>query len=353
MLRKALTIISAIALGITYTAEAKIWRINNNVGINADFTSFYNAATSATVQPGDTLYMEPSATAYSTNSFTLTKRLVVIGPGYFLDPADASFPYNAGLQVATQSARVSFMRLGPGSDGSKFMGVTLDQSIYFNGSNNVKFEKVFFGFGGIYFESETNDNVSVRKCFFHSSSALSNSPTTTVSNLVIENNLFYGSYCTLDRLSGAGNIFRNNSIVNSGGTISLTNTYIANNIFGIFTPTNFVNCAIKNNLFSLNQALPGTATNNLVNVNINDVYVGGTTGSLDSRFLLKPGSPAIGAGLTVGAVVSPDCGAFGATDPYKLSGIPNIPSIYSLTVPTSIPSGTNSMNITLSTRNNQ
>jgi hypothetical protein len=83
-----------------------------------------------------------------------------------------------------------------------------------------------------------------------------------------------------------------------------------------------------------------------------NVYTGGSTGSQDSRTVLKPGSPAIGAGLTVGAVVSPDCGAFGATDPYKLSGIPNTPTIYTLSVPVSIPSGSASMNISFSTKNN-
>ena len=129
--------------------------------------------------------------------------------------------------------------------------------------------------------------------------------------------------------------------------------YVANNIFGVSPECVFVNCTIKNNLFQSNQALPGTATNNQVSINMDNVYVGGTTGSLDSRLVLKAGSPAIGAGLTVGAVVSPDCGAFGATDPYKLSGIPNIPTIYSLTVPVSIPSGASTMNVTFSTRNNQ
>jgi len=82
-----------------------------------------------------------------------------------------------------------------------------------------------------------------------------------------------------------------------------------------------------------------------------NVYAGGTS-SIDSRVVLKTGSPAIGAGLTVGAVVNPDCGAYGATDPYKISGMPNIPSIYTLTVPTSIPSGSATMNVTFSVRNN-
>lgn len=353
MLRTVFTLILFAALGFTYTATAKSWRVNNNAGVNADFVSFYAAAISASVQAGDTLYMESSTTAYSTNSMTLTKQLVVIGPGYFLDPTDASFPYNPGLQVATKKAQIAFLRLGAGSDGTKFLGVSLEASLYMNGASNVKFEKIYFGYGGVYFESGANDNVSIRKSFFFSGSAMSGSPTVTITNLVVENNVFWGSYATLDRLTGSGNIFRNNSIANSGNTWSFTNTYVSNNIFGTTPSTNFVNCTIKNNLFQANQVLPGTATNNQVNVNMVDVFVLGTTNSLDSRFVLKAGSPAIGAGLTIGSVVSPDCGAFGATDPYKLSGIPNIPSIYSLTVPVSIPSGATTMNVTLSTRNNQ
>lgn len=353
MLRKVFTLLFLITLGFTYTVSAKSWRVNNNVGVNANFVSFYEAANSASVQPGDTLYMEPSTTVYTTNSMTLTKQLVVIGPGYFLDPADASLPYNPGLQVATKTAQIAFLRVGAGSEGTKFLGVQLEQWVYITGASNIKFEKVYFGSAGVYFENGANDNISVRKCFFHSGNALSTAAASNATNLVVENNIFWGSYATLDRLTGSGNIFRNNSIINSGNTWTFNNTYVANNIFGTGAASNFVNCTIKNNLFQSNQTLPGTATNNTVNVNMADVYVGGTTNSLDSRTALKAGSPAIGAGLTVGSVVSPDCGAYGATDPYKLSGIPNIPSIYSLTVPVSIPSGATTMNVTLSTRNNQ
>jgi len=353
MLRKVFTLLSVIALGFVYNAQAKIWRLNNNVAVNADFTTFYQAAGSASVLAGDTLYLEPSATAYTTNSMTLTKRLVVIGSGYFLDPSDVSLPYNSGLQVAGKTAQLGFLYLGSGSDGSKFMGISLEASIYFTGVNNIKFEKIYFGYGGIYFQSGTNDNTSLRKCFYNGGQAFSSSTTVTITNLVVENNIFYGGYLNLDQVSGSGNIFRNNSIINSGSAFNLSNTYVANNIFGTGAQSNFVNCTIKNNLFQSNQTLPATATNNQVNVNMANVYVGGTTGSLDSRTVLKAGSPAIGAGLTIGAIVSPDCGAYGATDPYKLSGIPNIPSIYAFTVPLSIPAGTTTMNVTFSTRNNQ
>jgi hypothetical protein len=352
MLRNVFTLFLLITFGFTYTVSAKSWRVNNNVGVNADFISFYNAAISASVQPGDTLYMESSTTIYTTNSMTLTKQLVVIGPGYFLDPADVNSPHNPGLQVATRTAQLGFLRMGAGSDGTKFLGVMLEQSVYMNGASNIKFERIYFGYGGVYFENGINDNVSIRKCFF-TGSALAMGTTSTTTNLVVENNIFWGAYATLDRLTGSGNIFRNNSIANSGNVFTFNNMYVANNIFGTTAGNNFVNCTIKNNLFQGNQTLPGTATNNQVNVNMINVYVGGTTGSLDSRVVLKAGSPAVGAGLTVGAVVSPDCGAYGATDPYKLSGIPNIPSIYSLTVPVSIPAGATTMNVTLSTRNNQ
>lgn len=333
----------------TFAAHAKIWRVNNNAGVNADFTTVYAAAAAATA--GDSIYLEPSAASYATNSFTLTKRLVFIGPGYFLDPSNATEPANTGLQYSTKSALVDFIWLGAGSDGSKFLGVTISGSIYATGINNISFERVYFP-AGLYFQSGNADGFSFRKCFLNGGAVISSAAGTQQTNLVIENCIFYnGSYMNLPTLSGSGNIFRNNTIV-GGNVFTLPNCYIANNIFGIGGQCVLTNSTIKNNLFQIAQTLPGTAVNNQLSVNMTNVLVGGTTGSLDSRSMLKSGSPAIAAGLTVGTVVTPDCGAFGATDPYRLSGIPNIPSIYSLSVPVSIPSGTSSMTITFSTRNN-
>lgn len=349
-MKKTFLLIALISGGISHS-YAKIWRVNNNAGITADFTTFNGAATSASVLAGDTLYIEPSNTVYNTGSFTLTKRLVVIGPGFFLDPANTTTPGNPGLQVTTEDSEISFMRLGAGSDGTRFLGVTIAGAIYFNGASNISFEKVYFP-TGIHFENGTNDACTIRKCFFNNGVNISNATAAVITNFVCENNIFYnGAYLSLTNLSGSGNIVRNNSVV-GGNLFTLTNTYVANNIFAIGGQSSFTNCTIKNNLFQIAQTLPGTATGNQLSVNMANVYVGGTTGSLDSRAALKAGSPAVAAGLTIGAVVTPDCGAFGATDPYKLSGIPNIPSIYALTVPISIPSGTATMNVTFSTRNN-
>lgn len=336
-------------ISVTLHSQAKIWRINNNAGIVADFTTFHAAANSASVLAGDTLYLEPSATDYTTNSITLNKRLVVIGPGYFLDPANASIPGNADLQVATQDARLPFFWMSSGANGSSFLGITISGSAYLNGISNVSFERCLF-ISGLYFADGVCSAITVRKCYFLGN-AISASATATLSNFVCENSIFNNNgHINLTILTGSGNIVRNNSVINGGNAFTLVNTYFANNIIGAWSQSSLTNCTIKNNLFQANQTLPGTATNNLVNQDMATIYTG--TGSYDARCMLKAGSPAIGAGLTVGAITNPDCGAFGGTDPYKLSGIPNIPSIYSLTVPISIPSGSATMNITFSTRNN-
>jgi hypothetical protein len=344
---------------LSLSASAKIWRVNNNAGVVADFTTFNGAATSTSVLAGDTIHLEPSATSYATSSFNLTKRLVVIGVGYFLNPANTTTPGNSGLQATTNSSQLQFFRFRSGSNGSRFIGVTFEGGFYLNASAsayNLSFEKCLFAAGSftIYFENAGNyDGITIRKSFFNSSSINSVSTSAVITNFICENNIFNGtSQIDLPSLSGTGNIIRNNSIISSSSTFILANAYVANNIFGTSGQSTFTNCVIKNNLFQVNQTLPVTATGNQVNVNMGNVYVGGTTGSLDSRAALRSGSPAIAAGLTVGAVITPDCGAFGATDPYKLSGIPNIPSIYTFNVPTSIPAGTTNMNVTISTRNN-
>jgi hypothetical protein len=335
--------------GISVATQAKSWRVNNNVGVVADFTSLGAAINSTDVKNGDTVYVEPSATKYAGSGATLSKKLIIIGPGYFLDPAHATNPGNGGLQAVPQEAEVNYFYVAAGASGSKIMGINLDGT-YFRGADNVTYERVRFT-GSFHFESGVNTNITVRKCYFSNSVALYSGSGATLSNFVCENNIFtYNSQFNLPILIGSGNIVRNNTFYNSNSTLVVVNAYFVNNIVASTTPFTLTNCTIKNNLFQVNQVLPGTATNNQVNVIMNDIFVG--TGSIDARVKLKPGSLASGAGLTVGTVVSPDCGAFGATDPYVLSGIPNVPSIYTFTAPTSIPSGSPTMNVTFSTRNN-
>ena len=61
--------------------NAKIWRVNNRSGMAADFTTAQAAHNGSTA--GDTVYFEPSATTYG--DLTATKKLILVGPGYFLN----------------------------------------------------------------------------------------------------------------------------------------------------------------------------------------------------------------------------------------------------------------------------
>lgn len=335
-----------LVTGISVSSQAKSWRVNNNAGVVADFTTLGAAINTAGI--GDTIYLEPSASKYDASGAIISKKLVIIGPGYFLDPASTTSPGNGGLQANIYEAWTSYFYIGAGGSGSKILGITPD-AIYFRSASNIVFERVRF-LNTFQFEQGVSTNITLRKCYF-TSTALHAAGTATASNFVCENSIFGpGSYLNLPMLTGSGNIIRNNSFNGTNNTTTLVNTYFVNNIIGSVTQFTLTDCTIKNNLFQANQVLPGTATNNQVNVNMADVYVG--TGSVDGKFMLKATSPAKGAGLTVGSVVSPDCGAFGATDPYVLSGIPNVPSIYTFTAPTSIPSGSPTMNVTFSTRNN-
>ena len=104
---------------------------------------------------------------------------------------------------------------------------------------------------------------------------------------------------------------------------------------------------MNNNVYFNNISdgtLFGNANGNQQNVTSASLFTQAGTVNEDAYWKLKAGSPAIGAGY--GGV---DCGAFGGPNPYKLAGIPNVPTIYQLTVP---PTGTTNINVTISTKSN-
>jgi hypothetical protein len=336
---------------LTGTAQARIWRVNNNAGVNADFTSLSAAVSNASVVNGDTIHVEPSATGYT--GPTINKQLVIIGNGYFLTGAGG----NAGLQATTTESTISDMTFASGSAGTKLIGLVLSNNSFasgYNGNVNINFEKCrFTGVAPVNFQNrtETFSNISLRKCFFSTSANTWQAATTTLNNFTIENSIFSS---TISFPTGSGTlnfVFRNNHVVS---TASLSNAYVANSIFASAGSNTFTSCNVKNNLFVFNQTgvTVGPLSvngNNLVNQSLASIIV--NSGSDDGKFALAAGSPAIGGGVDISGT-KPDCGAFGGTDPYKLSGIPGIPTIYALTVPASIPLGTPTMNVTISTRNN-
>lgn len=326
-----------------FTANARIWRVNNNAGVVADFTTVAAAVTAAAA--GDTIYIEGSATAYGGSG--LNKKLTFIGTGYFLGGTNS----NAGLQANPNEANIGYIGLDSAASGSVFLGLA---GLYINNSNaagfgadNITISRCEINSIGIYWTPQAGciaNNWNINKCYIGGIGNIG-----IMQNWNVSNNIFPGGL-DMSNPANSANTIRNN-VFRSG--VTLYNAYFVNNI--IVTTVTLTNVVVKNNL-SLGTP-GGFATHIGTNGNTGghtdaQLFQGLSGNSTDGQWRLAASSPAKAAGLTVGAVVSPDAGAFGGPDPYKLSGIPNIPSIYSLTVPASIPSGSNSMNITFSSRNN-
>ncbi len=341
----------AVLLMLTQPTQAKIWRVNNTTAVNADFTSLVTAVANVSVLSGDTIHVEPSATTYG--NITLAKNLVVIGNGYLLTGTGS----NAGLQENTLTSMVSSFTFGSGSAGTRIIGIEVTSTFLafssgYSGNVNLTFEKCRLNNSLSFTAGSTYSNISIRKCLFNN--GLNLTSTATLNNFTIENCILNSNLYWLNtNTAGTGNVFRNN-VFKTGSDVQLTAFYVANNIFLCGSNSTFINCNVKNNIFSFNQTGVTVGPlnvngNNLVSQTEASLIV--NTASIDGRFQLAGGSPAIGGGVDISGT-KPDCGAFGGNDPYKLSGIPGIPTIYSLTVPASVPVGSPTMNVTFSTRNN-
>lgn len=345
MLRKTFTLFALTFVFISFSAQAKIWRVNNIPGAATDFTTFDACVANASVLNGDTVYLEGSSTAYA-NSANINKRLIFISTGYFLSGSGS----NAGLQANTETASFSgALRFDSLASGSRFLGINMGVDLWLDPrADNIRFERCRFNniSWNTTAASTANraQNLVFNKCYFNGVSTTSQFyfDNLEITNCIITGNFAFNS----PNITSA--LVRNNLFQNG---ITLTNTYFANNILLNIGPGSF-NASfstIRNNISQFTGVLPA-GDGNLQGFAQSAIVVGSAGNSTDGQWRLIAGSPAIGAGETVGGV-TPDCGPFGTPDPYRLSGIPPIPTIYSLTVPTSVPVG-QPLNITISTRSN-
>jgi hypothetical protein len=337
--------LTSIIVLVAINIQAKVWRVNNTPGVTADFINTDLAVASASVVNGDTIHVEASATAYS--GFTLKKKLVFIGTGYFLSGANA----NTGLQANVNAAIITNIYIDTLCSGSQFMGLTINavspnfQGAGDNGAgtDNLTFTRCNFNFFQTFGYTNTNNTLTgfvFNKCYIQ---GLTTS-VFRVQNSEFTNNIFAGSL-DLGNTFNLNNLVRNN-VFRSG--ITMYSGYFSNNII---TGTTFTltNVTIRNNI-STGTNLPA-GSGNINSATDAALFQGLTGNSTDGQWRLKAGSPAFGAGETV-STITPDCGAFGTADPYILSGIPPIPTIYLLTVPATIATSATTMPITISTKSN-
>jgi hypothetical protein len=341
------TLLAALLLLGTVAAQAQTIRRVNNTGVSVTGVNVYSTLQAAhdAASSGDIIYLEPSGISYG--DLACIRPLTIIGNGYFLQQ-------NTGLQLDTREAVVGAVYFNGGSAGSRITGCVINGGVYV-AANSVTIERntvagnTYLGYSpstGVGYT--TVSNIIFRQNYSTSSLLLYNS-NTNISNVNITNNLFAtGSISTSGSFTRLSNILISNNVIGtiagtSQYTIDVDNAVIKNNIL-TYTGTG-VSFTPRNNAYSYNiagNAAFGTANGNQQNVNPANLFVGGTA-STDGAFQLRTGSPAIGTGES-----GNDVGAFGGVLPYRLSGIPNVPTIYQYNQSVS----GNTLNATISTRSN-
>lgn len=358
--------IVGILIFSTTGASAKIWRLNNSNGqtlnpaINADFTgTIQQAHDDSRVQNGDTLHVEQSSVSYG--NLSLSKRLVIIGPGYFMSE-------NPKTQVnKSYGATIGAISiLGSGADYSVVSGLTITGAMVV-GASKVIVENNYFAYTNTTISvgsgnSSTIDSVVLRSNYFAFNNSASYlgvgtraSTSGQITNFIFSNNIVTttnGWGLSLGSLFSG--IIRNNTFYGYYN-MSVTNMYVVNNLSNYpssgVAGNGFVNCVLEYNMgVNDNQYVNPTQANvnNVITncvTNTAQLLVGGA-GSTDGKWALQSASPAKGAGKG-GA----DLGAFGGSVPYVLSGLPRVPNIYSLSIAPINP-GAASISVTVSAKSN-
>jgi|GEM_PF-134145 len=351
-------LLSAVAcFMLVLNSHAKIWRVNNNSSVTADFTTLSAAIASSNVLSGDTIHLEPSPDSYG--SATIAKKVIIIGNGYYLDE-------NLNLQAVPLSSKADAITFNHGAQGSVLLGIDFRSNNVNIYCNDIVVRRCKFAGPSGSTPDWSNGSVSVQ---YHS-----NAHPNPANNIIISEN--YGVIITVSYAS-TGVLITNNFIAYNAASGDATTSaclsleanavaLVKNNIFrrGRITANNssftnnimfngsFVGTAnlVSNNL--ANAAQFGSGNSNLSNVDMSTVFVGTGTGvSTDGQWKLKPGSPAIGAGFGSTPANPIDAGMYGGSKPYVLAGIPPLPSIYSFTNQP-VGSNTDPIDVTIKVRSN-
>lgn len=276
----------------------------------------------------DTLLLTPSLVGYP--SINILKPLTIIGNGYG-DGIPTSLPHCIIYNP---------FGIDPNAAGGKICSVEINGRVDIYAANYT-IERCKTGqlqlFAGA-------SNVLLHQNLIVSAFSIQyydQSDVTLLNNCIISNYgfcLINGFQITNATINAINNIFINNQ---NGAykaiELSNTNSYFANNII---CPQQSGILSSYNNIIT-DGSLPPTNSNQL-NVDLNTVFVDYANGN----YHLKPGSPAIGAGLN-----GVDIGIYGGSTPFIDGGLPPLPSIYYLDVPIN-GSTQNGVNITIKAKSN-
>ncbi|MCK5520150.1 MAG: hypothetical protein KAI81_03480 [Candidatus Marinimicrobia bacterium] len=304
-----------LIMALYIPGNADVLTVNNISNTGAQYSTLQAAHDAAST--GDTLSIGASLTY---GDLTMTKRLVIMGPGYFLGE-------NPETQANISSAGVNTITINSGSEGTLITGLRIK-----------------------YYMTINTDNITIQKNLFYSAySAYLLTIAANVSNIIIKQNYFYSTYgykkCVDIKTNSSADISNNymggEGTTYTSGTVLSTNSSTVtfeNNVIDGSLMMNEASVSIQNNIMIKGtiSGVIGSMYNNIANegqfgsdngnltADMADVFK--NTGSTDGQWKLSDTSPALGAGVD-----DVDCGMFGGITPYILSGIPGpLPAIYYL-----------------------
>lgn len=347
-----ITVYVAVLILFPFSSSATKWRVNNNPtytnGCSHCFSELQDAVDNTSVSQGDTIYVEASTAVYAPT--TINKKLVIIGTGYFLNENVLPSP----LQHNALAATVSSITFVAGSDYSVLKGIAIDDV-------NASWSDITF--------SDNVSHITIERCYIVESIVFNNTAS-TISDIVIKQCYVDYDITTATNIVDpilnltVSNCYIDNKLNLTNGNINtgtVTHNVIKNGV-GAHSGVIFFNNIFKGGTFAQN-------TNSIVNVYSNlfiasavpawlaggtniaatSSTVFGSTGTTDGILKLNPSG------------VCPQCyqaypgteqfGMFGGSEPYLLSGIPNVPTIYKLQSPPSTEQG-GTLNVTISTKSN-
>ena len=353
------------------TLHATIRRVGYAAPVNPvsglDFPNFQAAHDASSNNDTIQLYASPIGSVIYTG--TITKPLIIMGPGYFTNSyyLTGTESANTGLQNMAGSMTSCTFTIDLGSAGTTLMGlnnVTINTIDRVEALNNIKVNRCR-NVNVSFTNSGNCNNWTIAQCYGVTISQSGFSPSfildRSIDNLSIQNCVI-ASGINLNTSPGGGAYTGNsiyNSIFLSGGSLSLNGAFftIQNCIFDVQTFTAVTNTIFKNNVTAVfaggSNVITNTGSNsgNIFGATLSNVFVGYPTNALvggvnqfspDGRLQLKTGTnPAIGGGLVPGTTTVTNCGIYGGLNTYILSGIPPVPVVYQLGAASTVTSGSN------------
>jgi hypothetical protein len=307
------------------SVDAKIVYLNNNLEAPIISENLYInwADAYAAASAGDTIYVVGSNVDHG--RVNISKRLTIIGPGYLLDE-------NNHTQVDKKTANFLSMTFEEGSKDSHVEGITFTQynlgiEILDNLDNLVFTNCYVPKFTILNSNGFVNEYITIKKCFIWGGSSIYTyyNRNGIFSNFVMTNNIVVGD---VRMPEGSTGIISNNLFMNEQLLLGNTSSFeFSNNIFlnqkvDKFTIQPLPNASVHHNI-SLTGAF-GNDNNNLTAPQ-STLFNTDENATSDAKYQLSANSPAKGAGSN-----DTDIGPFGGPDPYRLSGLPNLPNIYEL-----------------------